>query len=77
MPSPIELLLDPISLVIFAMFGGLMLWEAILPARELPRIRFWKTKGVVTFAIFFFLSCISMARYSLYLERKLHTGHKR
>ena len=27
-------------------------------------------------AIFFFLSCISMARYSLYLERKLHTGHQ-
>lgn len=26
-------------------------------------------------AIFFFLSCISMARYSLYLEKKLHTGH--
>ncbi len=26
-------------------------------------------------AIFFFISCISMARYSLYLEKKLHTGH--
>ncbi len=28
-------------------------------------------------AIFFFISCFSMSRYSLYLERKLHTGHKR
>lgn len=28
-------------------------------------------------AIFFFISCYSMARYSLYLENKLHTGHKR
>ncbi len=26
-------------------------------------------------AIFFFISCFSMARYSLYLEKKLHTGH--
>jgi len=28
-------------------------------------------------AIFFFISCFAMARYSLYLERKLHTGHER
>lgn len=27
-------------------------------------------------AIFFFISCFAMARYSLYLERKLDTGHK-
>lgn len=28
-------------------------------------------------AIFFFISCFSMSRYSIYLENKLHTGHKR
>ncbi|MBX2886640.1 MAG: amino acid ABC transporter permease [Granulosicoccus sp.] len=28
-------------------------------------------------AIFFFISCFAMARYSLYLEDKLQTGHKR
>ncbi len=28
-------------------------------------------------AIFFFISCFAMARYSLYLENKLQTGHKR
>ena len=28
-------------------------------------------------AIFFFVSCFAMARYSLYLEDKLQTGHKR
>ncbi len=27
-------------------------------------------------ALFFFVCCFSMSRYSLYLERKLHTGHK-
>lgn len=26
-------------------------------------------------AIFFFICCFSMSRYSLYLEKKLHTGH--
>ena len=28
-------------------------------------------------AVFFFLCCFGMSRYSLYLERKLHTGHER
>lgn len=28
-------------------------------------------------AIFFFISCFAMSRYSLHLERKLHTGHVR
>lgn len=28
-------------------------------------------------AVFFFISCFAMSRYSLYLEKKLHTGHKR
>lgn len=31
----------------------------------------------VFIAMFFFVFCFSMSRYSLYLERKLHTGHKR
>ena len=26
-------------------------------------------------AIFFFISCFSMSRYSIYLEKKLNTGH--
>ena len=33
------------------------------------------TEVYVTVAIFFFISCLSMSRYSLYLEKKLHTGH--
>ena len=35
------------------------------------------TELYVFVAVFFFISCFSMARYSLYLERKLETGHKR
>jgi len=33
------------------------------------------TEVYVFVAIFFFISCFSMSRYSLYLEKKLHTGH--
>ena len=29
----------------------------------------------LTVALFFFICCFSMSRYSLYLEKKLHTGH--
>ncbi|MFC4874841.1 sterol desaturase family protein [Negadavirga shengliensis] len=56
MPTPFEILLDPISLVVIAMYVGLMLWEALLPARALPEVRFWKLKGLFAFMVFFYLS---------------------
>ena len=31
----------------------------------------------ISVAVFFFICCFSMSRYSLYLERKLETGYKR
>jgi general L-amino acid transport system permease protein len=34
----------------------------------------WETYGFV--ALFFFVFCFSMSRYSMYLERKLATGHR-
>ncbi len=34
------------------------------------------TEVYVFIAMFFFLCCFSMSRYSIYLEKKLHTGHK-
>ncbi len=34
------------------------------------------TEVYVFVAIFFFICCFSMSRYSIYLERQLHTGHK-
>ena len=33
MPTPIDILLDPLSLTILAVFAGLMLWEASAPCR--------------------------------------------
>ena len=33
------------------------------------------TEVYVFVAIFFFVSCFAMSRYSLWLEKKLHTGH--
>ena len=56
MPSPIDILLDPLSLIVMAMYGGVMLWEALFPARRLPLVKYWKLKGVFFFLVFFFLS---------------------
>lgn len=56
LPTPSELVFNPISYIVFGMYGGLMLWEALFPARKLPHSKFWKLKGILAFALFFFLS---------------------
>lgn len=56
MPNPIEVLLDPISLTVLALYAGLMAWEWLAPGRSLPTVRFWKLRGLNSFAVFFFLS---------------------
>jgi len=56
MPSPLEILLDPISLFVLTMYSLLMLWELLFPAKELPTVKYWKTKGIISFFFFFYLS---------------------
>lgn len=56
MPTPIQLLTDPLSLGVFALYAALMLWEALFPARSLPRVKAWRLRGLVAFMLYFFLS---------------------
>ncbi len=56
MPTPIEIILHPLSLVVFGIYAALMLWEALFPARALPVIRGWKWRGLAAFALYFMLS---------------------
>ena len=56
LPTPWEILIDPISLIVLGIYGSLMLWEAIFPARDLPKVKYWKIRGLLSFAFFFFLS---------------------
>ena len=37
MPTPLEILLDPVSLTVLALYGALIGLEALFPARPLPR----------------------------------------
>ena len=56
MPTPIELLLDPISLAVIALYAALMALEAIAPARALPAVKGWRWRGLTAFALYFFVS---------------------
>ncbi|MEB2777843.1 sterol desaturase family protein [Algoriphagus sp. D3-2-R+10] len=56
-PSPLELLLDPISLTVIAMFISLYVWEKLFPRnKNLPSIKYATIRGLIAFGIFFYLS---------------------
>jgi len=56
MPTPIELLLSPTSLIVFGIYAALILLEALAPGRPLPRVKAWPLIGLASFAVFFLLS---------------------
>lgn len=56
MPTPLQILLDPISLTVLGLYAALMLLEALFPARRLPPIKGWKTRALIVFVCYFFLS---------------------
>ena len=67
MPTPLELLTDPISLVSFALYAGLLVCETLFPARPLPRVRSWWLQGAAAFLTFFFVSAYVPLWLSPYL----------
>ena len=56
MPTPVDLLLDPLTWILLAMFVGLGVWEALAPGRELPRLRGWTARALTSFLVYFLLS---------------------
>lgn len=56
MPTPLQILLDPVSLALLGIYGALILLEALFPARKLPEVRGWRTRALIVFAFYFFLS---------------------
>jgi sterol desaturase/sphingolipid hydroxylase (fatty acid hydroxylase superfamily) len=68
MPTPLEILLDPISLIVIALYLGLMIWEALFAARPLPTIKYWKVKGLIFFTIYFYLSSYLPLLWNEYLS---------
>lgn len=67
MPTPLEILLDPISLTFSGIYAVLMIWEAIFPARQLPQVPFWKAKGITSYVFFLLLSTYLPLAYAAWL----------
>jgi sterol desaturase/sphingolipid hydroxylase (fatty acid hydroxylase superfamily) len=80
MPSLFDLLVDPASLGVFALYAGLLAWEKLRPARALPRVPYWEWRGVAALALYFLISSYlpfvvqePLARVSLFDARALGT----
>ena len=56
MPTPLDLLRDPMSQLLLALFIGLALWERLAPGRPLPRVSGWYRRAGLAFVGFFLLS---------------------
>jgi sterol desaturase/sphingolipid hydroxylase (fatty acid hydroxylase superfamily) len=67
MPTPLDVLLDPISLAILALYAGMMIWETVAPGRPLPKIKGWVLRGITSFAVFFYLSTYLPLFWDVYL----------
>ena len=57
MPTPIQILLDPISLAVIAMYFVLFAWESFFPRhKNMPKVKYATLRGLIGFAVFFYLS---------------------
>lgn len=56
MPTPLDLLFDPITLTILAMFAALALAEHVFPGRPLPRVPGWRPRALAVFVLYVLLS---------------------
>lgn len=56
LPNPIEILLDPISLTILGAYIVLIAAEEVFPARKLPKVKYWRIRGLSFFTLFFFVA---------------------
>jgi sterol desaturase/sphingolipid hydroxylase (fatty acid hydroxylase superfamily) len=56
MPTPLQILLDPVTLTVIALYGALMVWEAVAPARKLPAVRAWRLRAIASFLVYIMVS---------------------
>ena len=56
MPTPLELLIDPVTLTMLAMFAALALAERLYPGRLLPQVQGWRPRALAAFAVYFLVS---------------------
>ena len=67
LPTPMQILSDPASIIIISIFLVLLLGEEFFPGRRLPAIRFWRVRGITAFIVYFFLSSYLPLLWNEYL----------
>lgn len=56
-PTPLELLRDPVSLIVIGMYVALYILESAFPRnKNLPKIKYATLRGLISFGVFFYLS---------------------
>lgn len=56
LPTPWQIVTDPVSIIVISIFLLLMIAEELFPGRALPKISYWKLKGITSFVLYFFVS---------------------
>lgn len=67
MPTPVEIFFNPAAYLYLAIYGALMLWEFLLPARRLPHVPWWPMRGLAVFACYFLVSSYLPLWWDAYL----------
>lgn len=56
MPNPTDVLMDPLTVAVLAMFVGLFACERLAPGRTLPRVPGWNARTVVALLVYLMVS---------------------
>lgn len=67
MPTPLDLLLDPVSIAVIGLYAAMIAWERLAPARPLPKVRGWIPRALASFTVFFYLSSYLPLAWDRYL----------
>ncbi|AKA36105.1 sterol desaturase family protein [Flagellimonas lutaonensis] len=57
MQNSFEILIDPLAILLY-MYVGLWVWESVAPAKPLPKMKYWKLRGIIFFFFNFTLASI-------------------
>ena len=67
MPTPLEILIDPISLGVLTIFFALFVLENWFPGRPLPRVKGWWFRAGISFVGYFYLATYLPLVWDTYL----------
>ncbi|MEO9943644.1 MAG: sterol desaturase family protein [Paraglaciecola sp.] len=67
MPTPLEILIDPVSLIILGMLNVLLLAEILMPGRQQMKAKGWYIRAPISFVVYFYLSAYLPLLWDQYL----------